>query len=239
MHWLVAYYQPVGLFSLKLGEATSTGGKSLLVPTPFAIRMALLDAAIRVRGVAAGPQVFEVIKALRLAVSPPERAAVTSLFAKVLKPEREEEAGRAMQRTIAFREYVHLQGALALALGGEPAHLEEVSPLLFHLSYLGKRGSFFQLLAPPEVVETAEDRPPDGFVALAAWDRREGEGAPPPFPLGHVQRLDDWGADLTFEKANIYTAGEIRVGRERVRIDVVLPYRLVTAGRGFTVYERI
>jgi hypothetical protein len=55
MPWLIARYQPTSLFSLKHGDATSTGGKSLLVPTPFAIRMALLDAAIRTEGIAAGP----------------------------------------------------------------------------------------------------------------------------------------------------------------------------------------
>lgn len=239
MDWVVAWYQPVGLFSLKPGEATSTGGKSLLIPTPFAIRMALLDAAIRVRGAAAGPQAFAAIQALHLALAPPRWVAVTSLFGKILKPERDEEAGRAMQRTIAFREYVHLGGPLGLALGGDPAHLEEVSPLLPHISYLGKRGSFFQLLALPERMETADDRPPDGFIPLVAWDRARGGTGPVAFPLGHVQRLDDWGADLTFEKANIYTAEKIRLGRDRVRVDVVLPYRLVRSGRGFTVYERI
>jgi len=209
------------------------------VPTPFAIRTALLDVAIRVRGVACGPQAFESIKALRLALCPPKRAAVTSLFTKVLKPERDaQERGRAMQRTIAFREYVYLEGTLALAFGGEPMHLDQVAPLLHHLNYLGKRGSFFQLLALPEITETVDSQPPDGFVALAAWNRVNGTiTGPLTFPLGHIQRLDDWGADLTYEKANIYTSEEIQVGRDRVRIDVVLPYRLVNAGRGFTVYE--
>jgi hypothetical protein len=235
MRWLVARYQPVGLFSLKPGEATSTGGKSLLVPTPFAIRMALLDVAIRVRGVAGGRQAFEQIRALRLALRPTRRAAVTGLFAKILKPEREaEERDRAMQRTIAFREYVHLEGTLDLAFGGEPALLESVAPLLPHLTYLGKRGSFLQLLAPPETVETADDQPPEGFIPLVPWNQTKGS-----FPLGHVQRLDEWGPGLTFEKANVYAPEKIQVGKDRIRIDVVLPYRLVQAGRGFTVYERV
>jgi len=232
MRWLIARYQPVGLFSLKPSEATSTGGKSLLVPTPFAIRTALLDVAIRVRGVSYGPKAFEVIKALRLAVCPPKRAAVTSLFVKVLKPEREaDKRGRAMQRTIAFREYVHLEGALTLAFGGEPAHLEQVAPLLPHLTYLGKRGSFFQLLAPPREVETVDSEPPAGFVALVSWNHGES------FPLGYIQRLDDWGEDLTFEKVNIYTTERIRRGHERISMDVVLPYVLLKAGRGFAIYE--
>jgi len=239
MRWLIARYQPVSLFSLKHGEATSTGGKSLLIPTPFAIRIALLDAAIRVRGVAFGSQAFDHIRALHLALRPPRRVAVTNLFTRILKPERNpEERGRAMQRTIAFREYVHWEGTLALALGGEPAHLDQVAPLLFHLSYLGKRGSFIQLLASPEVVETPDTQPPDGFIPLVAWNQvDEAHAGPITFPLGCIQRLDDWGPDLTYEKANIYLPGKIRVGRDRIRFDVVLPYQLIRSGRGFTVYE--
>lgn len=236
MRWLVAHYQPVGLFSLRPGETTATGGQSLLIPTPFAIRTALLDAAIRVQGVAQGPQAFETIRALRLAIAPPRRAAVSGLLIKILKPEREpEERGRAMQRTVAFREYVHLEGTLGLALGGDPDRLEKVAPLLVHLNYLGKRGSFLQLLAPPETVETPDDHPPDGFVPLVPWNQT----GTPGFPLGHLQRLDEWGPDLTFEKVNVYTAESIRSGRDRIRFDVVLPYRLVRAGRGFAVYEAL
>lgn len=240
MRWLIARYQPVSLFSLKHGEATSTGGKSLLVPTPFAIRTALLDAAIRVQGVARGRKVFEIIKSLRLALRPPGRAAVTSLFVKVLKPEREEARERAMQQTIAFREYVHLEGRLTLALGGEPDHLQQIASLLPHIFYLGKRGSFFQLLSLPDEVETTDNHPPKGFVPLVAWNHvDEARRGPVTFPLGQVQRLDEWGPDLTFEKVNIYTGDKIRLGQERVRFDMVLPYQLVSAGRGFTVYERI
>ena len=40
--WLIAEYEAVTLFSLKLSTATSSGGKTLLVPTPYALKMALL-----------------------------------------------------------------------------------------------------------------------------------------------------------------------------------------------------
>ena len=157
MKWLIAEYCPVTLFSLKLGEATSTGAKTLLVPTPFAIRTALLDAAIRTQGVAAGPAAFEAIKGLRLALRPPERVVVTSLFAKVLKPQRSDKPGRkgAMQRTIAFREYAHLKGSLELALTGDESAMTAIEPLLAQVNYFGKRGSFFQFVAPPKQIETA------------------------------------------------------------------------------------
>lgn len=239
MRWLIARYQPVSLFSLKHSEATSTGGKSLLVPTPFAIRTALLDAAIRTRGVAYGPHAFETIKALRLALRPPQRVAVTNLFAKVLKPERNpEERGRAMQQTIAFREYVHLEGALELGFGGALKHLQAVAPLLPHVSYFGKRGSFFQLVTLPRVLETL----PESFIPLEGpfFNGGEVQGeVPEAFPMGIIQRLDDWGPDLTFERVNVYTREKLRLNRDRVRYDVVLPYRITRAGRGFTVYEQV
>lgn len=244
MHWRIASYQPVGLFSLKHGEATSTGGKSLLVPTPFAIRMALLDGAIRVYGKAYGErEAFPLVRRLRFALRPPERVVVSGLFTKVLKPERDKESDRAMQRTIAFREYVYLSGNLDLALGGEPEALNLLEELLPHITYFGKRGSFVQLLPPVQSLETQNDDPPPGFVPLtgpsAAGATVQGS-FPATFPLGLLQRVDDWAEDITFGQANIYDRdAKLSVGRGRVRTDLVLPYRLSRAGRGFTVYERL
>lgn len=245
MNWLIAEYHPVTLFSLRLGEATSTGAKTLLVPTPFAIRTALLDAAIRTQGVAAGPTAFEAIKGLRLAMRPPERVAVTNLFAKVLKPQRSDKPGRkgAMQRTIAFREYAHLEGSLRLALAGDEAALTAVEPLLAQVNYFGKRGSFFQLVAPPEQVETANDESPPSFILLVGVYVNEGRitgQEPQAFPLGLMQLMDDWGPGLTYDKVNVYDPAQIRrpgKGDDRIRRGVVFPYRLTRTGRGFTAYE--
>ena len=241
MRWLVVEYQPVALFSLKHGEATSTGGKSLLLPTPFAIRMALLDAAIRTKRL--GPkhsqwgEAVDKIKALTLAVTPPEHAAVTSLFAKVLKPARDK-PDQAFQKTIAFREYVHLHGTVKLAFSGSPEALAFVEPLLSQVTYFGKRGSFFQLLGKPGYEETTLS-PPEGFILLEGWT---GNNLPSEFPLGIIQRMDDWGPEVTPGSLNIYSdekADRISLGKERIRFDVMLPYRIEQAGRGFTFYERI
>ena len=40
--WWITNFEPVTMFSLKAAAATSTGGKSLLLPTPFSFKMALL-----------------------------------------------------------------------------------------------------------------------------------------------------------------------------------------------------
>ena len=234
MPWLIARYQPVGLFSLKHGEATSTGGKSLFIPTPFAIRMALLDAALRTDGFDAGDEAFERIKSLRLALKPPAYLAVSGLFGKVLKPERDKDSERAMTPTIAFREFVHLWNELGLAFGGESQMLKAVAPWLRHVTYFGKRGSFFQLLDKP--AEADSEQPPADFVLLEGPDIRGGQEFST-FALGILQRLDDWGPEITFQKANVYTGDPIKLNKDRIRFDVIFPYQLVRAGRGFTLYE--
>ncbi|MBE3518921.1 MAG: hypothetical protein IMW97_01300 [Firmicutes bacterium] len=237
--WLIAYYRPVGLFSLKAGPATSTGAKTVFLPTPFAIRTALLDAAIRTQGLQVAPRFFRMLKTVAIAALVPERVVVTNLFAKVRKPRRAEaEREGAMQSTIAFREYAYLMGNLGLGFRGEEVVLDELEALLPQISYFGKRGSFFQLLSAGE--RTTEL--PAGFVVLrgiSATGTQIGSQVATSFKLGIIQVLDDWGPELTFEKVNTYSDRDIRLGRDRIRESVILPYRLVRSSRSFSYYERI
>jgi len=236
--WLIAEYRPVSLFSFRSGMATSSGAKTLFLPTPFAIRTALLDAAIRTNGLAAGPVTFNWIKNLSIAIRPPERVVVTNLFAKILKPTRKEEAEEAMDRTIAFREYAQLEGIVALAFNVSEEHLHDLTMLLVQINYFGKRGCFFQLMKAPD---TAGELP-DGFVPMDGVyiqdNQVRGQG-PSTFVAGVIQMMDDWGDSLTFAKANIYTDEKIVVGKDRVRKGIVLPYRLVRSSKSFSYYERI
>lgn len=238
MGWLIANYQPVSLFSLKQGEATSTGGKSLLLPTPYSIRAALLDAAIRVLGVGEGEAAFGHIRSLALAVEPPARAVVTNLFSRVLKPAHDGGSEQVFSRTIAFREYVQLDGELGLAFGGAEGALQYVRPLLPQISYFGKRGSFYQLLRPP----VWSDDLPSGFVPLDGVYIEDGHirGQKAVVPSsGLVQMMDDWGSSLTFGKVNSFTDEKVALGKDRIRRTLVFPYRLVRGGRGFSHYDRV
>ena len=102
-------YLPVTLFSLKPAEATSTGGKTLLVVTPYAVKMALLDAAIRTQGVSAGEQLFPALRDLSVALAPPENMVVIKTFGKSWRPaeikeSRNQKAGESLE---AFEERMH------------------------------------------------------------------------------------------------------------------------------------
>jgi hypothetical protein len=209
----------------------------LFLPTPFAIRTAILDAAIRIRGLEAGPGGFAWIKELSIAIRPPERVVVTNLFTKILKPSRKEEAEATMDRTIAFREYAYLEGTMSLAFTGAEKWLAELSILLAQINYFGKRGCFFQLLQLPQQAE----RLPDDFFPLDGVYVQESEvkgRMPEKYPLGIVQMMDDWGESLTFEKVNVYNDEKINLGKDRIRKGIVLPYRLIRSSKGFSYYVR-
>ncbi len=231
--WILARYEMVSLFSLKASTATGSGAKSLLVPTPYALKMALLDAACRTRGMAPARALWPAIRDARVALDPPQRAVVTNLFAKVLKPRRAEAMDGAadigpFQRTIAFREYVQHVGSLGVAIGAQAGCEQEIGTLLAQVCYLGKRGGMVQLLQLPS---TAPDLPQGYLPVDAAQARFAAEGL--------LQPLDDCGPSLSFERASVYSKERVTVGKERVIRHIVLPYRLVRSSKSFSLYERI
>jgi hypothetical protein len=226
--------------------ATTSGGKTLLVPTPFALKMALLDACIRTQGRSEGERFFPAIRDLQVAARPPERIVVNNTFMKILRPVEikdkktaDQRIARARaskqwpyQRTIAYREFVQFDGPLALAFAPTESLPDGMlAGLLTQIHYLGKRGGFMQLLGPP----TKMERLPSGFTRLNPSE-------PQPFHnQGTLQWLDDCGPAMTFAHADIYSGKKLRANREDGRVfhSVVLPYRLVRSSRSFSYYERI
>lgn len=269
--WVQAEYLPASLFSLKLSLATSSGARSLLVPTPFAIKTALVDAALRTEHESDAGALTESLVGSIVALRPCHRATVTNLFVRVLKPRREDGGGPARPstedatptegepptrpprrgadrrsaeteevsedesgpgagpygKTIAYHEYVHLDGCLGIAIEVDDRELAgQISRLFTQIGYFGRRGSFFQITGAPEFVSEL----PAGFISVGVPQRTFAAD-------GLIQVLDDWGAEMTFDKLNIYSPARIRLGRERVLHSTVLPYRRVSSSRSFTQYQ--
>ncbi len=254
MPWLVAHYHPVSFFSLRPAHATASGGQTLLTPTAFALKMALLSASIQTAGLSEGQQRFPAIRDLRIAVRPPDQITVLKSFAKIRRPaefkdtktrdakiaDLSEKGQYPFQSTIAYRELVQfgdplepptvnvLRVACTSPDGDVPSWLSDA---LAAVNYLGKRGSFLQLVAVPALT----DHLPSDFIGLtgdtadiADFDLR-----------GTLQMLDDCGPAMTFAHADIYDPKRITLGKERVLRHVVLPYRLARSSRGYSLYERI
>jgi hypothetical protein len=241
--WTVARYMPVAPFSLKPAAATSSGGKTLLAPTPYAIKMALLDVAIRTEGVDEGERLLPFLRDLSVAIALPEDLLVIKGFSKIQRPLKdksdEQKALEAqarghwpMQPTIAYREYVYYRDSFQLAFTSSEKEtlLADLPRLLTCINYFGKRGGFMQIVEPPRQVEQL---PMGLFTELTT------EGLQKFHPDGTMQVVDDCGKSLTFQRANIYSSERITVGKERVLRHVVLPYSLKSSSRSYSWYKRI
>lgn len=237
--WLIATFEPVSLFSLRTTFGTSKGGKTLLLPTPYAIKMALLDACFRCfpseQAAYQAERVYQTIKAVEIRILPPDHCVVNNTFLKIL--DRDRDSDSPFKQTIAYREFVAYTGTLSIALNCEfwlPAQLEQISQLMPHLNTFGKRGSFWQFTG----LEIAADPLPESF----AIPRKE---ASPQQILSHVttQPLDEFGPDLIkakdgFNRVSTYGDGKIELNKHRILTLTAVPYRRRAAGQSFTWYER-
>jgi hypothetical protein len=230
--WIWADYAATALFTLKPATATSSGGKTLLIPTPFAIKMALLDVVCRVEGRAAGEAVWPTMRDWGVAIRPAQRVVVNNTFTKILKPRRNPaQPGTSdigpLGRTIGYREYAYLDGDFGIALGISGAvDLERVAAWLISIQSLGKRGSFVQVRQLPDWGETL----PDGYIVL------DGK-LPETMSLNSIlQQVDDAGPKMRFDHADIYSETPIRLGTHRILHSVLLPYTVRSSSRGYTYY---
>src|SRR5450759_1409122 len=114
MAWLIATYRPASLFSLRASQATSSGGRTNLVPTMYAVKMALIDAAFR--SGEDGARLFDVVKPLAVRFEPPREAVVSNTFIKIRREPKDRRQGSpAYIPTVGFREFCYFAGDLRVA----------------------------------------------------------------------------------------------------------------------------
>ena len=262
MPWISVRYHPASFFSLRPAQATASGGQSLLVPTGFAIKMALLNASIQTAGVVEGERRFAVIRDLRIALRLPHSITTLKSFAKIRRPPKvaatdvvkiaqlSENKQYPFQSTIAYREFVQLGDPLlgleaceveiACAVAGAAGGAEDSGDVggVPAPEWLGRTLLAINYLGKrggfwqPLAAPTRLESITPDFVEVTRDTRR--------IPLdGTLQMLDDCGPSLTFEQANIYTAKRIKLGEGRVFRHVVLPYRLAHSSRGYSRYLQV
>lgn len=244
--WMTARYASTSLFSLRPALSTSSGAQSLLVPTPYAIKMALISAAIHRFGVDTGSKLWPRVRPLNIALDLPSVIVVNKTFIKIQRKtdlpkqkgvnkdtfieEKLEEGKWPLSPTIAFREFVQFGGDLGIAIEMDRQFADlQLTELLTQVNYLGKRGSLFQLQALPETIDELDSN----WTSLTQ--------TPNSFPInGTLQMLDDCGPDLTWEHINVFTNKHITLNeKNRVLRSIVLPYELRKSSYRYSLYERI
>lgn len=223
--WLIAEYLPTSLFSLRASNATNAAAKTLLLPSPYCVKMALLDASYRRDGIPATEARFEWIRGLAIRFEVPEHAVVNTCFVKIHKWN-----GAQWGDTFALREYVFYDGTLKIAFASKTLGeewREQLPRLLPHINQLGKRGCFMQLLGAPEMF--GEDLPSSFATPISQNGLRGGVV---------LQPLDEMKEDAPLAKVNNFTLGSVSRKDIRQNVATAVPYQRRATSRSFSYFSR-
>jgi hypothetical protein len=223
--WAIFRYRPTTLFSLKTSRATSTVGKTLLVPTPYSIKMAFLDAGIRFALVTDAEAFVRVLRTTEVHIGVPENACVTGTVQKIRQEPKKPSAEQPYISNIALREVVFFSGPLLIAFDSVscPPEIDAIAPAV---NYFGKRGSFFQF-------EASERR--DQLDATFTWPTAQTQQVP---SRCHLATLDDFGPEATFDALNSFSASAMKRDKHRNWIESMVPLGVYNVGPGFVHYRR-
>jgi hypothetical protein len=211
-----AIYRPTALFSLRDSNSTSSGAKSLFLPSPYAIKMAFLSQAISLGGESFNEdeKKFEIIRDAIIGYNIKGNFCVNNCFIKIQK-QRDNEP---FKSTVSFREYVFLDNDIEIIF--EVRDSEEVVFLkqyLHKINYFGKRGCFFQFIR-------YNDSPSELNVTI--FDVKN-------IAFGLLQEYDDFGRKLTFDNVNSFS--EAKTNRDKNLW--VLPLISSKSSKSYTSYK--
>jgi len=215
-------FQPTTLFSLKNSNSTNSGAKSLFLPSPYAIKMAILNQAITLDGIdfearKGKNEWFKIVRDAKINYCLGGDFCVNNCFVKILKPSRSYPGQ--VQETVSFREYIHINEPLEIIFTVE-SEKEKIflQKYLYKINYFGKRGCFFQFLE-------YKDNPNEPNVNVFKADT---------LSAGILQEYDDFNNKLTFEHVNNY-GGKVSVKREKIIL--LLPLTRTGSSKSFTTYK--
>jgi hypothetical protein len=154
--WLRAEYHIPTTYSCRIAVSNPNSARALPAPSPATIRLALIRVGFELFGVhKVCDELFSVICAAPIAVSPPKRVAISPQLIRLYKMT----SNGSFHQSIAYREYAVAEGSMRIYLQ-VPSDLRSVFVTLFSgIGYWGKSDSLVHCMA----VQEAEPEP--GSVA--------------------------------------------------------------------------
>lgn len=216
-------YVPTSLFSLKDSNSTNSGAKSLLLPSPYAIKMAILNQAITIGGElelleTKKSEAFRYVRDAKIGfyIENESYFCVNNSFVKILKPARE---GGGFGQTVAFREYIYMSNPLEIIFEvGNEEQKKYLKKYLHKISYFGKRGCFFQFVQ-------YNDEPNEANVI---------EFNAQNLISGIIQEYDDFDSKNIFENVNTFSSNSTK----RKKILFQIPVHSLSSSKSFRIYRK-
>lgn len=140
-------YQPTNLFSLKESNSTNSGAKSLLLPSPYSIKMALFNQAITIDGeeqfTDKKSKKLSYIKDAKIEYYISGSFCVNNCFVTIQSLRDGKFRGKP-----SFREYIYLSENIEIIFEVKDENaMSYLKRYLHRINYFGKRGCFFQFIS--------------------------------------------------------------------------------------------
>lgn len=230
-------YIPTSLFSLKESNSTNSGAKSLLLPSPYSIKMAILNQAITIGGELQSLQTknseeFRYIRDAKIEFYIEDESffCVNNSFVKILKLKEDKRSKKQKEednsefipgfgQTVAFREYIYLSNPLEIIFEVKnEIQKNYLKKYLHKINYFGKRGCFFQFV-------DYRDEPNDANVI---------EFSSTNLIPGIIQEYDDFDTKTTFDNVNSFSGSTTK----RKKTLLLLPILSQSSSKSFRVYKK-
>lgn len=211
-----ALYKPTALFSLKDSNSTSSGAKSLFLPSPYAIKMAFLSQAISLGGenFTENKKLFEAIRDAKISYFIKGDFCVNNCFIKIQK-QRDKEPFRP---TVSFREYLFISDVIEIIFDvNSKDTIDALKKYLFTINYFGKRSCFFQFIKYQE---------PSSEPNVKEFDVGN-------MSSGILQEYDDFNGKARFDTVNSFSSTPTK----RDKKILVLPLKNVASSKSYNYYK--
>jgi len=228
--WLEITYKPTTLFSLKVSSATNSAGKSLPCPSPYSVKMALLNAVITYDSLETAKRNFNLIRDLEMFFKITDAFVVNNCLIRIMKDNDKVKPRikktQPFKKTVAFREYVYFKDELNIAVkidqDWDNKEIEFLKKWFMHINYFGKKGCFFQFVSVKQIDELSDD-----------YSKALGQD----FPAGIMFPMDDVVKDnsVLFKNMDNYDTAKAK-RKQQIHI---FPFRQVAANKNFAYFRKL
>jgi len=224
--WLRADYEFPSTFSYRMPDVSAQFAIGSPIPSPAAVKLALVDTAIRWSGdVNEGRRIFDAIKTARVCVVPPPRMVRFRAFIKRLKPPHSSAgAGAPTVESTGVRDYFLLDGPLSVFIEVPQSDTAYIAWLLQRIRRFGTSDSICWCVA------VCFESPDQALCPQRFGDQSHAQG-------GLVVRLSDLTQQSQFNGFDPFR-GNVQQARLEKAV-YVLPLRVRRSGETWAILERI
>ena len=209
---------PTTLFSLRDSACTASGAKSLFLPSPYAIKMAIINQVLTTESQDYFDKhiaKFDLVKNLRINYRVSGYLTANNYLIKIQK-KRDQNSN--FNSTVSYREYIYASEPLEIIFDTDSdKSVKFLKKYLYRINYFGKRGCYFQFLRYSDSPSLPNVQPFDIHKIIP----------------GIIQEYDDINERMNFENVNSYS--QKKVTRDKKRL--VIPLIRESFSKSFTKYK--